>query len=209
MSAECTRGPLHIIALRPIVSFMREGLRRCWLRSRRFRPAHWRLVRSPDLRKEAVAAPRNGFHKARTFRGISQGVTDFIYRFVEPVIEVHESVRRPQLFLQLFASYHLASSLQQHRQDLEGLFLQPDAQAMFAQFSSAKIHLKNSETESAVGLMVFLHGEVDLSRGRVYTRRQISGRLQGRVDPKLCIQCQLPRDVDSSDKELRVHCNNI
>jgi hypothetical protein len=128
----------------------REESRRCESRA-----AHRGLVRRFDLRKETVAAPRNGFHKAWTFRRISKRVTDFVYRFVEPVIEIHESIRGPELFLQLFARYHLAGALQQNRQDLEGLFLQPDAQAMFVQFASAKIHLENSEADSPVGLMVF------------------------------------------------------
>jgi hypothetical protein len=127
-----------------------------------------------DLRKETVAAPRDGFHKTGTLGRISERVTDFAYRFVEPVIEIHESVSGPQLFLEFFTRYDLAGMLQQHRQDLEGLFLQPDPQAMFAQFSGANIHLENSKAESPVGLLVFLHGEVSLSRGGVYTLGELS-----------------------------------
>src|SRR5271155_4263827 len=132
---------------------------------RKFRVANRGCVRRFDLRKEAVAAPSNGFHKAWTLGRISERVTDFVYCLIQPVIEIHESVCGPELFLQLLARYHLAGTLQEHREELEGLFLQPDAQAMFAQFPSAKIHLENSKPESPVGLMVCLHGEVRLSRG--------------------------------------------
>jgi hypothetical protein len=54
------------------------------------------------------------------------------------------------------------------------LFLQPHAQAMFAQFPGANIDVENSKPESPVALLVFLHGEVSLNRGGVYTRRELS-----------------------------------
>src|SRR4029077_8746003 len=100
-----------------------------------------------DLSEEAVAASSKGFHKTGSFGGVPQGVTDFAYRFVEPVIEIHESIRGPEFFLKFLASYDLAGVFQQHRQDLKGLLLKPDAQAVPAQFASAKIHLENPKTE--------------------------------------------------------------
>jgi hypothetical protein len=51
---------------------------------------------------------------------------------------------------------------------LKRLLLKPDAQAVLAQFARAKIHLKNSKTETPVGLLVFFHDEVKLSPGGVY-----------------------------------------
>jgi hypothetical protein len=144
-------------------------------RRRKFRTPNRGCVRRFDLRKEAVAAPSNGFHEAGTFGGVPQGVTDFAYRFIQAVIEVHESVRGPEPFLKFFASYDLAGVFKQHRQDLEWLFLKPNAQAVLVQFAGAKIHLENSKTELPVRLMVFLHGDVDLDREEVYYLPQITG----------------------------------
>jgi len=149
------------------------------LRRRQFAAAQRSRVGPFDLCKEAVTASRNGFHEAGAFGGIPERVTDFVYRFIQTVIEIHESVRGPELLLKFLASYDLAGTFQQHGQELEGLLLQPDAQAMFAQFSSAKIHLENSKPDSPVGLMVCLHREVRLGRGRVYTQREISGTRLG------------------------------
>src|ERR1700674_253607 len=90
-----------------------------------FRVANRGCIGSFDLGEEAVAAPSNGFHKAGTFGGVAEGLTDFADRFVEPVVEIHESVRGPEFFLKFLSSYDLAGVLQQRRQDLEGLFLKP------------------------------------------------------------------------------------
>jgi hypothetical protein len=53
--------------------------------------------------------------------------------------------------------------VKQHRQDLKGLFLKPDSQAMLAQLASLKIQFKNSKTERPANLMVILHEEANLS----------------------------------------------
>ncbi|HWY45557.1 MAG TPA: hypothetical protein VNX66_18830 [Candidatus Sulfotelmatobacter sp.] len=97
-----------------------------WMRqSGEFRAAPGGCVCNFDLRKEAVAATSNGFQKAGTLSGVAEGLTDFADRLVEPVVEIHESVRGPQFLLKLLASYDLAGVLKQHRQELEGLFLKP------------------------------------------------------------------------------------
>jgi hypothetical protein len=63
------------------------------------------------------------------------------------VVEIHESVRGPEFFLQLLARYHLAGVLDQHGQDLKGLFLKPDAQPVLTQFPGTKIQFENSKAE--------------------------------------------------------------
>jgi hypothetical protein len=73
------------------------------------------------------------------------------------VAEIHEGVRGPQPLLKVFASDDLAGVLEQHRQDLEGLLLQPDLQAALAQFASTKVHFEHSETEPPAILMVWFH----------------------------------------------------
>src|SRR6266853_3339441 len=97
-----------------------------WL-SCEFRAANRGCIGNFDLREEAVAATRNSFHKAGTRGRVAEGLTDFVDRFVEPVVEIHESVRAPEFFLKFIASYDLAVVLKQHRQDLEGLFLKADS----------------------------------------------------------------------------------
>jgi hypothetical protein len=97
-----------------------------------FRTGSRRCIGNFDLREEAVAATSNGFHKARTLGGVPQGLTDFVDGFVEPVVEIHESVRRPEFFLKFLASYDLAGMLKQRGQDLEGLFLKANPQAALA-----------------------------------------------------------------------------
>jgi len=95
--------------------------------SREVRAANRGCIGNFDLSEEAVAATGNSFHKAGALGGIAEGLTDFVDRFVEPVIEIHESVCGPECFLNFLASYDLAGVLKQHRQDLEGLFLKPNS----------------------------------------------------------------------------------
>jgi len=118
-----------------------------------------------NLREEAVAAPGNGFHKAGTLGGIAKGLTYFADRLVEPVVEIHESVRGPESSLKFLASYDLAGVLKQHRQKLEGLFLKANCQAVLAQFAGAKIQLEKPKTEPHAEVKVFLHGKLN-AQGR-------------------------------------------
>src|SRR6266571_7687697 len=92
-----------------------------------FRAANGSCIGNSDLSEEAIAAAGNGFHKAGTRGGVPEGITDFVDRFVEPVVEIHVSVCGPEFFLKFLASYDLAAVLKQDRQDLEGLFLKPDS----------------------------------------------------------------------------------
>src|SRR5215470_3149962 len=57
-----------------------------------------------DLREEAVAAASNGFDKAGTLGGVAEGLTDFVNRFVQAVVEIHESVCGPKFLLKFLAT---------------------------------------------------------------------------------------------------------
>src|SRR5437899_4833458 len=105
-----------------LTSFCREMRLNCELRA-----ANRSCVGNTDLSEEAVAAAGNGFHKAGTRGGVAEGQTDFVDRFVEPVVEIHESVCGPEFFLKFLASYDLAAVLKQDRQDMDGLVLKPDS----------------------------------------------------------------------------------
>jgi hypothetical protein len=62
--------------------------------------------------------------------------------------------------------------LKQHRQDLKGLFLKPDSQAMLAQLARLEIQFENSKTEWPAKLTVFLHEEANLRGKGVYHRTE-------------------------------------
>src|SRR5260370_560247 len=96
------------------------------------RPANRRRIGNFGLRQEAVGAPGKGFHNAGALGGVAQGLAYFADRFVKPVVEIHESVSGPESSLKFLASYDLAGVLKQHRQDLEGLFLKANSQAVLA-----------------------------------------------------------------------------
>jgi hypothetical protein len=61
------------------------------------------------------------------------------------------------------------------RQDLEGLFLEANSQAVLAQFAGTKIQLENPKTEAPANLMVFLHGK-EISAKRECTTRKGNSR---------------------------------
>jgi hypothetical protein len=92
-----------------------------------FRTANRDGIGNFDLREEAVAAASHGFHKARTLGGVTEGLAEFVDRLVETVVEIDESVCRPEFFLKFLARYDVAGVLKQHRQDLEGLFLEANS----------------------------------------------------------------------------------
>jgi hypothetical protein len=132
-----------------------------------------------DIREEAVSPPSNGFHKAGTLGGVSEGLTNFTDCFVEPVVEIHKSVRGPEFFLKFLTGYYLAVVLKQHRQDLEGLFLKANSKAMLVQFAGAKIQLENPKAEPHAKVKVFLHKEVNAQRNRVYHLADFTGTRDG------------------------------
>ena len=127
-----------------------------------FRAANRCRIGNSDVSDEAVAATSNGFDEAGTLGGVAERLTDLVDRLVEPVVEIHERVRGPELLLKFLATDDLAGVLEQHRQDLEGLLLKPDSQAALAQFASTKIQLEDPKTEPPANLMVRFHDEVNL-----------------------------------------------
>jgi hypothetical protein len=92
-----------------------------------FRAANRGCIGNFDLREEAVASTCNGFHKSGTLGGVAKGLTEFVNRFIEPVVEIHERVCWPEFFLKFLASYDFSRVLKQDRQDLQGLLLKPDS----------------------------------------------------------------------------------
>src|SRR5580658_596855 len=117
-----------------------------------------------DVREKAIATSSNGFYKARAFCGVTESFTDFVDRFIESVIKIHESVRGPELSLKFLAGYDLSGMLQKHRQYSEWLFLKANSKPVLAQFAAAKIKLENPKAKPYAKVKVFLHKEVNTQR---------------------------------------------
>jgi hypothetical protein len=98
-----------------------------------------------DGNEKAVTTSRQGFNETRVLCGIGQRFPQLVDRGVQAVVEVDESVFRPDLRTQLLATHHIARSLQQHSKYVKGLFLNPDSLSLLPQFSGPQIHLKRSE----------------------------------------------------------------
>jgi hypothetical protein len=141
-----------------------------------FRVLNQGRIEALDVREKAVPATSDGFHKSGTLGRIAERLTQLVDRFVEAVVEVHESVGGPEKSLKFLASYDLAGVLEQHSQDSKGLFLKANTQAVLAQFARSKVHFEDSKTEPSANLMVFSHGEANLDLGES-TTRQFPGKL--------------------------------
>jgi hypothetical protein len=105
-----------------------------------------------DFGEEAIAAAWDGFDEARAVGGIAEGIADLVDGFVEAVVEVDIGVGGPETFLQIFAGDDLAGMVEEHREDADGLFLEADAKAVFAELAGAKIEFENSEAEPCARL---------------------------------------------------------
>jgi len=77
-----------------------------------------------DVGEKAVAAARDGLDEAGVFGRISQRISDLADRLVEAMIEIHDRLW-PKSTLHFFPGYELSGLFEQHRQQLEGLLLQP------------------------------------------------------------------------------------
>jgi hypothetical protein len=53
--------------------------------------------------QKAVPTLGQGFDETRVFGGIAEGFAQFVNRFVEAVIEIHERIGRPKAAAQLLA----------------------------------------------------------------------------------------------------------
>jgi hypothetical protein len=105
-----------------------------------------------DFGEEAVATARDGFDEARAFGGVAECVANFVDGLIEAVIEIDVGVGGPEIFLEVLAGDEFAGMLDEYGEDTEGLFLDSDAQAVFAEFAGAKIEFEDSETELGAGL---------------------------------------------------------
>ena len=66
-------------------------------------------------------------------------------RGVDAVVELYNSVIGPELLANLFPQYHLTRLFQKQGKNLDGLFRQPYAQAVFPQLPCPQIQLKGAK----------------------------------------------------------------
>src|SRR6266849_1628029 len=68
---------------------------------------------------------------------------------VQAVVEIHKSIRRPELPSEFLARDQVAGTLQKNSQHLDGLTLQAQLDATFSQLSRLEIQFERVETQDA------------------------------------------------------------
>src|SRR3984885_16053206 len=111
-----------------------------------------------DLADKSVAI-RQCFDVSRFFRGITQGLADFIHGRIQSVVEIDEYVRSPQQLFKLFSATRLACSPQKDREHLKRLWLQPDPNSTLAKFQTDRVRAVRTKRISVCRYRVVVHGE--------------------------------------------------
>src|SRR5882724_6550203 len=94
-----------------------------------------------DWSDKTVAKSRHGFDEEGNVRGISEHLAQPHDDGVEPGVEIHESIGRPNRQAEFLAGDQLAGTLQQLQKYHEGLLLNLDADAAPAQFVCVWVQL--------------------------------------------------------------------
>ncbi len=103
---------------------------------------------------EAIASAGQGLDESGIAGGVSEGFADAVDRGVYTVFVVDEGSVGPQLAGDLFSGEEFAWPLQEHEEDLEGLGVQLDADALTAEFAQWCVCFKYSEAVAPVWLWV-------------------------------------------------------
>jgi hypothetical protein len=126
---------------------------------RQTRPDLVRLARELDLPLLATndlhyTFPTDAQAQMSVLMALTPGISIITERIAQPVdglvqspFEIGYGVSRPQPLLEFFAAHDFPRPPRKGNQDLEGLFLQLDPYAVFAQFARRKIDLKQPETK--------------------------------------------------------------
>jgi len=100
-----------------------------------------------DRRDEAIPAARESLDEARIFRGSPRASRSLFDRRSQTVVKVDDCVVAPQPVLNLIPGDHFAGCAPADKSGVEGLRLQADANAGFAQFSRFGICLEETEAK--------------------------------------------------------------
>jgi hypothetical protein len=107
--------------------------------------------------QESVAVARDGFDIPGIFCRIAQSRTQLGHRLVQAAVKIHKRVRRPKPLAQFVSSHNFAGMIQQQAQNLEGLLLELDPNAAFAQLSGPFIYFENAKPASLCTAVRGLH----------------------------------------------------
>ena len=94
---------------------------------------------------EAVAAAGEGFDEAGAGGGVAEGFADAVDGGVDAVFVVDEGTVGPELAGDFFAGEEGSGLLEEHAEDLEGLGVELDADALLAELSGGSVGFKDSE----------------------------------------------------------------
>ena len=94
---------------------------------------------------EAVAAAGEGFDEAWVGGGVAEGFADAVDGGVDAVFVVDEGAVGPELAGDLFAGEEVAGPLEEQAEDLEGLGVELDADALLAELSGGGVGFEDSE----------------------------------------------------------------
>src|SRR5260370_31422994 len=100
------------------------------------------------LSDKPVTPSRQRLDKPRRISGVAQGIAESQDCVIETHIKVYKSIRRPKLIAKLVPGHDFAGLFQQHNENLKGLFLQPESDAVLMQLARRKVNLKGSEAEN-------------------------------------------------------------
>jgi len=98
-----------------------------------------------NRREESVATAREGLDIAGLLRVVRERRANLVDREIDAVFEIDEGGIGPQMEANLFARDHPAGALGEKLEQAEGLRLQPDEGAIFAQLAGRRIELKRTK----------------------------------------------------------------
>src|SRR5712691_11286119 len=96
---------------------------------------------------QAITTPSYRLDVMRNLRRVFQRQPQLPNRDVDAVVKFHDRVVWTEPFPNLLARHHLLRALEQHSQNLEGLFLQADSAVPFVQFSRLELQPEGPETD--------------------------------------------------------------
>ncbi len=111
-----------------------------------------------DGSDESVTAAGEGLDEARILGGVAEGFAQFIDGGAEAVVEVDDGVVAPELELNFFAGDDFGGALKEANEEAEGLGLEANADAGFAQFSRFSVGFKKSEAKTGGRIFLLLNG---------------------------------------------------
>ena len=100
---------------------------------------------------EAVAAAGQGFDEAGAGGGVAEGFADAIDGGVDAVFGVDEGAVGPELAGDFFAGEEFAGAVEEQAEDLEGLGVELEADALAAELAGGGVGFEGSEAIARVG----------------------------------------------------------